>query len=213
MTDYDYKATPDQWAYQEHWAQDDPDAACLLELRDRVQSLEDDSWKQAESTSYCVDALVKRIEALEANTKQWRTDYLRLANTCAGMAEDRLEFFGKLLSDGESDPKGEILDYYSRLAAQHPGKATFHQDSLRSGSISPIEAGFNGEKGIRLNLPNMPDGGFYRLRRGSTDPRQLEGDFKRQFVWVSPEGDESELWWCNEDNEWFLVSFQRMAPL
>jgi hypothetical protein len=99
----DYRATTDQWAYQEHWAQEDGDAACILELR-------------------------ARVEALEANTKQWRTDHLRLANTCAGMAEDRLEFFGKLLPDGESSPEGEILDYYSKLAAQHPGKAVFHQD-------------------------------------------------------------------------------------
>lgn len=174
----DYKATTDQWAYQEHWAQEDGDAACILELR-------------------------ARVEALEANTKAWREDHLRLANTCAGMAEDRLEFFGKLLPDGESDPEGEIIDYYSKLAAQRP----------RSASLTPTEAGFDGGKGIRLNLPNMPDGGFYRLRRGSTDPRQLDGDLKRQFVWVSPEGDESELWWCNEDNEWFLVSFERMAPL
>ena len=101
----DYRATADQWAYQEHWAQEDGDAACILELR-------------------------ARVEALEANTKQWRTDHLRLANTCAGMAEDRLEFFGKLLPDGESDPEGEILDYYSKLAAQHPGKAVLHQDPL-----------------------------------------------------------------------------------
>jgi hypothetical protein len=123
-----YKATADQWAYQEHWAQEDGDAACLLELRDRVQSLEDDSWKQSESTSYCVDALVKRIEALEANTKQWRTDHLRLANICAGMTEDRFEFFGKLLPEEESTPEGEILDYYSKLAAQHAGGAVFHKD-------------------------------------------------------------------------------------
>jgi hypothetical protein len=69
-----YRATADQWAYQEHWAQEDGDAACLLELR-------------------------ARVEALEVNTKQWRSDHLRLANTCAGMAKDRLEFFGKLLPD------------------------------------------------------------------------------------------------------------------
>jgi hypothetical protein len=99
----DYKATADQWGYQEHWAQEDGDAACILELR-------------------------ARVEALEANTKAWREDHLRLANTCASMAEDRLEFFGKLLPDGESDPEGEILDYYSKLAAQHVGKAVFHQD-------------------------------------------------------------------------------------
>jgi len=82
-----HKATPDQWAYQEHWAQEDGDAACILELR-------------------------ARVEALEVNTKAWREDHLRLANTCAG-----------------SDPEGEILDYYSKLAAQHAGKAVFHQKS------------------------------------------------------------------------------------
>jgi len=46
-----------------------PEYPCLLELRARVQELEDDSWKQAESASFCVDALVKRIEALEAKFK------------------------------------------------------------------------------------------------------------------------------------------------
>lgn len=46
-----------------------PEYPCLLELRARIQELEDDSWKQAESTRFCVDALVKRIEALEANVK------------------------------------------------------------------------------------------------------------------------------------------------
>ena len=57
-----YKATSDQWAYQEHWSKEDGDAACLLELRSRV-------------------------EALEASIKQWRTDHLRLANTCASLVE------------------------------------------------------------------------------------------------------------------------------
>jgi hypothetical protein len=71
-----YKATTDQWAYQEHWSKEDGDAACLLELRSRV-------------------------EALEANTKQWRTDHLRLANTCASLAPDRLKFFNALLPDAE----------------------------------------------------------------------------------------------------------------
>jgi len=99
----DYKATTDQWAYQEHWAQEDGDASCILELR-------------------------ARVEALEVNTKAWRQDHLRLANTCAGMASNRIEFFGKLLPDGESDPEGEIVDYYNALAAQHAEKAVFHQD-------------------------------------------------------------------------------------
>jgi len=36
----DYKATPAQWEYQEHWATEDGDAACLLELRSRIERLE-----------------------------------------------------------------------------------------------------------------------------------------------------------------------------
>ena len=101
----DYKATAEQWEQQEKYVEQvqDCDSCCILELR-------------------------ARVEALEANTKQWKADQLRLANTCAGMAEDRLEFFGKLLPDGESNPEDEIIDYYSKLAAQHLGKAVFHQD-------------------------------------------------------------------------------------
>lgn len=74
-----YKATSDRWEYQEHWAKEDgdADAACLLELRSRV-------------------------EALEANTKQWRIDHLRLANTCASLTPDRLKFFDALLPDEEN---------------------------------------------------------------------------------------------------------------
>jgi hypothetical protein len=68
----DYKATPEQWAQCEEFLSNPvvgATDACILELRTRVQSLEDDSRKQAESTRFCVDALVKRIEALEANSK------------------------------------------------------------------------------------------------------------------------------------------------
>jgi hypothetical protein len=50
-----------------------PEYPCLLELRARIRELEDDSWKQAESTRFCVDALVKRIEALEAKFRSTPT--------------------------------------------------------------------------------------------------------------------------------------------
>jgi hypothetical protein len=37
----EYKAAPEQWAHQEAWLdQNDADAACLLELRARVETLE-----------------------------------------------------------------------------------------------------------------------------------------------------------------------------
>jgi hypothetical protein len=70
MPDY---ATPEQWAQCEEWVNNPvvgATDACLLELRTRVSALEDDSWKQAESARFCVDVLVKRIEALEANSKR-----------------------------------------------------------------------------------------------------------------------------------------------
>lgn len=44
MTDTSYRATPEQWQYQEQWAkhphEPDENAACLLELRARVEHLE-----------------------------------------------------------------------------------------------------------------------------------------------------------------------------
>jgi predicted DNA-binding protein len=73
----DYRATPDQWTYQERWAVEDSESACLLELR-------------------------ARIEALEASTYKWRCDHLRLANTCASMSPDRSKFFADLMPDGDA---------------------------------------------------------------------------------------------------------------
>jgi hypothetical protein len=65
-----HRATPEQWVNLERRQLGGNDLVCAaLELRARVEALEDDSWKQAESTRFCVDALVKRIEALEANSK------------------------------------------------------------------------------------------------------------------------------------------------
>jgi hypothetical protein len=75
----DYKATPEQWAQCEEFLSNPvigASDACILELR-------------------------ARVEQLEANTKQWRIDHLRLANTCASLAPDRLSFFNALLPDDE----------------------------------------------------------------------------------------------------------------
>jgi hypothetical protein len=65
MTDQ-HRATPEQWASQKAWAVDDDDSACLIDLHARVEALEADQLEQAESQRFCVDAIVRRIEALEA---------------------------------------------------------------------------------------------------------------------------------------------------
>lgn len=75
------------------------------------------------------------------------------------------------------------------------------------------EAGFDGAKGIRMNFPSLKDGGIYRLRRGPTDPRQLDGDYREQLIWYMPEDQDPELWWCNANNEWFLLSFEPMMSV
>ena len=70
-------ATPDQWAYQEHWAVEDSDAACLLELRAKVEALEGKyetmrlatlEWgKDVETLQLRSDRHLQRIERLEGN--------------------------------------------------------------------------------------------------------------------------------------------------
>jgi hypothetical protein len=71
----DYKATPEQWRQIENsQVFNGGFQACVLELR-------------------------AKVEALEVNTKQWRIDHLRLANTCASMAPDRIRFFAQLMPD------------------------------------------------------------------------------------------------------------------
>ena len=71
----DYKATPEQWEHvhicagmkhQIPWATAD----CLLELRDRVQLLEDAAQKHIIETSANILALASRVEALEAAQQQ-----------------------------------------------------------------------------------------------------------------------------------------------
>jgi hypothetical protein len=113
----DYRATPEQWAQCEVWGSyDEHPTACILELR-------------------------ARVEQLEANTKQWRTDHLRLANTCASLAPDRLEFFGALLPDDEdSQPTPNPVPIRSslveRVSCAIAGRINpdqwLHQDAARA---------------------------------------------------------------------------------
>jgi hypothetical protein len=67
----DYKATPEQWADVEDWAASNGTShACLLELRARVQVLEDAAQKHIVETSSNIGALFRRIESLEAAERQ-----------------------------------------------------------------------------------------------------------------------------------------------
>jgi len=76
MTDQ-HRATPEQWEHvqisagmkqQIPWATAD----CILELRSRIEALEAAQLEQAESHRFCTDAIVRRVEALEAPMTELR---------------------------------------------------------------------------------------------------------------------------------------------
>ena len=71
----EYRATPDQWAYQEHYAVEDGDAACLLELRGRLEALE---ALQLKIRSGPESPLVERV-----------ADAIAAQATSAGIVNDR----------------------------------------------------------------------------------------------------------------------------
>ena len=68
MTDQ-HRASPADWLL--HAASlDDADSSCILELRARIEALEAAQLEQAESNRFCTDAIVRRVEALEARDKE-----------------------------------------------------------------------------------------------------------------------------------------------
>jgi hypothetical protein len=66
MTDQ-HRANPELWAAAEKFSQNSMDMLnCMLELRSRIEALEAAQLEQAESNRFCTDAIVRRVEALEA---------------------------------------------------------------------------------------------------------------------------------------------------
>jgi hypothetical protein len=75
--------------------------------------------------------------------------------------------------------------------------------------MKPKEAGFDGEKGVNLNIPHMKGGGVYCLRRGKKPPiENLKRPFNNQLCWYYPDGQDPKLLYCNDGGEWFDLSFE-----
>ena len=69
----DYKATPEQWAQCEDWVRSSvvgASDACILELRARIEILEDAAQKHIIETNSNIVALFTRVESLEAAERQ-----------------------------------------------------------------------------------------------------------------------------------------------
>jgi hypothetical protein len=74
--------------------------------------------------------------------------------------------------------------------------------------MKPQEAGFDGDKGINLNISSMVDGGIAKFRRSKTmKPEPNKYNFKNQLVWYYPDNEDAKLYYCNEDNQLFELDF------
>jgi len=70
-----YRANPEQWAAMEYEATMElASRACILELRARVEELEDDAIEQSRSQKFCLDYIIKRLEKLEAASAPTREE-------------------------------------------------------------------------------------------------------------------------------------------
>lgn len=72
--------------------------------------------------------------------------------------------------------------------------------------MTPQEAKFDGAKGFQISS----GGTKYRiqLKRGKETPGKYPDiNFKEQLIWVYPDNEQPRLLWCNEDNQWFDVTF------
>jgi hypothetical protein len=78
--------------------------------------------------------------------------------------------------------------------------------------MTPAEAGFDGAKGIRMNLPGVKDGGRFYLKRGKTTPFDYPSkDFREQLLWFYPDDAPARLLWCNPEDQWFELTFTPIA--
>jgi hypothetical protein len=70
-----YRANLAQWAAMEYEATMElASRACILELRARVEELEDDAMEQSRSQEFCLDYIIKRLEKLEATSATTRQE-------------------------------------------------------------------------------------------------------------------------------------------
>lgn len=74
--------------------------------------------------------------------------------------------------------------------------------------MKPSKAGFDGDKGINLNILSTVDGTILKFRRSKKmKPEPNKYNFKNQFVWYYPDDEDAKLYYCNEDNQLFELDF------
>jgi hypothetical protein len=107
----DYKATSAQWDDIEQWAKAGSNAStdhCILELLSRVESLEEDAYEENKCNYACVEALVKRIEKLEANS-QATPNYVQIRSSLVRKVQRAIDKeYEESLGTGENEARAAI---------------------------------------------------------------------------------------------------------
>jgi hypothetical protein len=102
MTDQ-LRATPQQWERIKQLAKEGWEIqSAIYELRSRIEALEAAQLEQAESNRFCVDAIVRRVEALESPMAELRA---ASAEARPGGLVERVGNRLPLLPDGRVDDK------------------------------------------------------------------------------------------------------------
>lgn len=75
--------------------------------------------------------------------------------------------------------------------------------------MKPVEAGFDGEKGIMIADPSplYPLGLTYKLLRGKRPAPSRRIIFNNKLVWHCPEDQDSKLYYVNSQGETFELDF------
>ena len=117
-----------------------PNAECILELRARVEALEAAQLEQAESHRFCTDAIVRRVEALEAGatcphivSSDEGTSYCRLAE----QTQDKLD---RLIAMDRDDPDPAIAEFRAASAEARPAISLVDEVAYEAGLSNLADA-------------------------------------------------------------------------
>ena len=141
MTEQQHRATPEQWAQIERFVEDCGYDACLLELRDRIADLEDDATEHSKSAHFCFEAIIGRIEALEAaaNSSAGLTgsNHPAIPDSSPAPARGLVERVAEIISNDDDghhwsdEARAAILVVADWLDAQEPVSVGFPSAWLR----------------------------------------------------------------------------------
>jgi hypothetical protein len=81
-------------------------ADCIQEIFSRIEALEAAQLEQAESHRFCTDAIVRRVEALEAREQAWK----KKVNRLAGVAKDISAMTELRAASAEARPAGGLVE-------------------------------------------------------------------------------------------------------